>query len=64
MRPVVDVCADFDSGKDGHDIECDGVAHCIYHYMFSLRHEGQTVYIPKKDLEQILKQPLMRGAAI
>ena len=47
-RGVVNVCADVDSGEDGHDMKCEGVAHGIYPYVFNLCHEGLRVYIPIK----------------
>ena len=29
---VVDVCADVDASEDGHGVECESVAHGIYHH--------------------------------
>ena len=43
---VVGVCADVESGEDGHDMECEGVTNVIYHRMFNLCHEGRGVYAP------------------
>ena len=45
---VVDVCADVDSGENGHDMECEGVTHGICHRIVNLRHEGQENYVPTK----------------
>ena len=45
---VVDICADVDSGENGHDMECEGVTHCIYHRTFNLHRGGQGVYVPTK----------------
>jgi len=36
---IVDVCADVDPGKNGHDVEREGITHGIYHHMFNIRHE-------------------------
>ena len=42
-RGVVDVCADVDSGKNGHDMECEGVTHGIYHRMFNVQPPSRRV---------------------
>ena len=38
-RGVLDVRADVDSSEHGYDVECEGVTHGIYRYVFNLNHE-------------------------